>query len=86
MSEKYKQRPSEVLGLDNTHLAFCFDEAVELILSHRYYKDVKKNGQTYREMRWTKTPRWIDEEMTNDDVVDILIKNLEHQKKIRGLK
>ena len=71
---------------DDIHLAFCFDEAVELILSHRYYKEVKKNGETYREVRWTKRPRWINEEFTNDDVVDLMLENLAHQKKIRGIK
>lgn len=86
ISEKYNQRPSEVLGIENTHLAFCFDEAVEYILSYRSYRKVTKNGKSYNEMYWTKIPKWNDEEEeTKKSFFDTMRKNLETQKKLRGI-
>lgn len=86
ISEKYNKRPSEVLGIENTHLAFCFDEAVEFILSHRYYREVKENNTKYKKMCWTKLPKWNDEEVTeNNDFFASMEKNLEKQKRLRGI-
>ena len=75
-----------MLGIENTHLAFCFDEAVEFILAHRYYKEVKEDNKVYKKLCWTKIPNWIDEEVEeNNDFFTIMRKNLERQKQLRGL-
>lgn len=86
ISEKYNQRPSEILDINNTHLAFCFDEAVEYILSHRYFADKKEGNMVYKVIKWTKKPRWIDEEeVSSDDFLANMEANLEKQKKLRGI-
>ena len=77
------------MGIENTHLAFCFDEAVEYILSHRYYKEVKKDNKVYQETMWRKKPRWIDEETEEKEensFISNLEINLEKQKKLRNIK
>ena len=42
ISQKYKERPSSVLGIDDNTLAFLFDEAVDYILSNRGTREVEK--------------------------------------------
>ena len=77
------------MGIENTHLAFCFDEAVEYILSHRYYKEVKKDNKVYQETMWRKKPNWIDEETEEKEensFISNLEINLEKQKKLRNIK
>lgn len=39
LSNLYKQRPSELIGLDDPYTAFCFDEACLLIVNR------KENGE-----------------------------------------
>lgn len=40
MSQSYKQRPSEIIGITNKYDAFCFDEACIYILNQ--LKDEKE--------------------------------------------
>lgn len=81
ISEKYNQRPSEILGIKNTHLAFCFDEAVEYILSYRYKKEVKKEGKVYLVDDWIEKPRWNDEEVEKPKNNADLIKEMQEELK-----
>lgn len=46
------------MDIKDSYLAFCFDEACDLIDSHRFYEE-QKDG-TFKE-KWIKKPRWIDE-------------------------
>lgn len=62
ISSKYNQRPSEIVGINDTYLAFCFDEACDYILSFKKIEyDKMGNGKEV----WTVKPKWIDEESKN---------------------
>lgn len=56
LSEKYNKRPSEILGISDYYISFCFDEAIQHILSYREYDEEKKKEV------WKVQPKWIDEE------------------------
>lgn len=66
MAKQYKQRPSEIIGLEGTYEAFCFDEACMYITSKIQYEDSPK-------------PRFIDDKQTNktnnNDVIEWLNTN-----------
>lgn len=49
------------MGIDNTYLAFCFDEACDYIESFRSIEYDKKTGKS-KEV-WIVKPKWIDEEV-----------------------
>lgn len=34
MSQRYNERPSVLLGIDDEYSAYCFDEACALIMTH----------------------------------------------------
>lgn len=51
-----------MVGINNTHLAFCFDEACEYILSMKTHKEVKKDGNLYKQECWVKEPNWNDKQ------------------------
>lgn len=36
------------MGISNTHLDFCFDEACEYILSMKTFKEVEEGGNVYK--------------------------------------
>lgn len=66
MAKQYKQRPSEIIGLEGTYESFCFDEACVYITSKLQDEDSPK-------------PRFIDGEETNktnnNDVIEWLNTN-----------
>jgi hypothetical protein len=49
MANKYGKRPSEMLGIDNDYLAYCFDEAA-LFLESQATDD--KGGINWNRIRW----------------------------------
>lgn len=49
------------MGIDNTYLAFCFDEACDYIESFRKIEYNEKTGKG-KEI-WIIKPKWIDEEV-----------------------
>ncbi|WP_170063719.1 hypothetical protein [Clostridium liquoris] len=68
MSQQYRVRPSEIIGLVNDYEAFCFDEACAYIMSKMQEEDSPK-------------PRFIDDEnknkQNNNDVIEWLKVNNE---------
>ncbi|MBU3208520.1 hypothetical protein KPL28_02585 [Clostridium algidicarnis] len=66
MAKQYKQRPSEIIGLEGTYEAFCFDEACMYITSKLQDEDSPK-------------PRFSDDKKTNkannNDVIEWLNAN-----------
>ena len=58
MAKTYKQRPSQLLNIQNEYDAFCFDEACSYIISELSQEKPK-------------TPRWTDEDITekNEDTL-----------------
>ncbi|WP_065080061.1 hypothetical protein [Clostridium coskatii] len=56
MARTYKIRPSQILNIENSYDAFCFDEACSYILSELSAEKPK-------------TPKWKDEEkhISNDN-------------------
>jgi len=75
--QQYKKSPSEVLGLDDPYLAFCFDEAIAHIESFMYYDDKGK-------LKWRKTPHWIDDESIKPKNNSELFKMMNEKLKKRG--
>ncbi|WP_298042521.1 hypothetical protein [uncultured Clostridium sp.] len=65
ISEKYKKRPSKILGIEDNVLSFFFDEAADYILSMKDKREVKKNGRVYLEEYWIKEPKWSDKNELN---------------------
>ena len=49
------------MDINDSYLAFIFDEACEYILSMKTKKEIKRDGKVYLEERWLKEPNWIDE-------------------------
>ena len=89
VSEKYKQRPSEVLGIDNTWLALSFDETCEYILSMR--KPIYNKDGSFKKWEWEKKPNWNDEPKEDankiaNDFITNMAANLDRQKKLKGIK
>lgn len=76
ISQKYNKRPSEILGISDCYTAFCFDEAVEHILSYWKYNEASKKEE------WSIKPKWIDEEEiiiernNNSDLINEMLESL----------
>lgn len=74
-----------MVGINNTHLAFCFDEACEYILSMKTHKEVKKDGNLYKQECWVKEPNWNDKKTykknnNNNELIIEMQKNLQNFK------
>lgn len=69
LSERYHRLPSEIIHLNDSYVAFCFDEAVAYIQAQISYD---KDGK----FKWAKHPHWIDEPkiQSNIALVDIIQK------------
>ena len=87
ISQKYKERPSSVLGIEDNTLAFFFDEAVDHIISMRDKREVKREGKVYLEEYWIKEPNWSDKDWlkfkkanNNSSLIDEMKANLEKYK------
>ncbi len=66
MANKYGKRPSEMLGIDNDYLAYCFDEAA-LYLENQATDD---KGQ----INWNRI-RWKGEKKkSNKDLIEFIKK------------
>lgn len=50
LANKYKCRPSDILGEDDSYLAFCIDDVCMFIEMQRYIEDGK--------YKWTNEPDW----------------------------
>lgn len=73
LSERFNERPSEILGIEDNYLAFCFDEACDFILSMREtIKTVGKDGLIHESSKWRKTPHFTDEvkPLNNSDLIN----------------
>jgi hypothetical protein len=70
------------MNINDSYLAFIFDEACEYILSMKTKREVKEAGKVYLEDSWLKEPNWIDEvpknkNINNSDLISEMKKNLE---------
>lgn len=54
MAKTYKVRPSQILSIENSYDAFCFDEACDYIV----YELSKEKP---------KAPKWIDDKANNSN-------------------
>ncbi len=85
ISEKYNERPSKVMGIENTAEAFKFDEACMYILSNKSTREVTRNGKQYIEEYWINKPKWndvIEEKRTNNsELIAAMQENLKKYKK-----
>ena len=76
ISQKYNKRPSEILGLDDEYTSFCFDEAIEHILSFRKYNENSNKEE------WSIEPKWNDIEVekikrnNNSALINEMLENL----------
>lgn len=50
------------MNINDSYLAFIFDEACEYILSNRGTREIEKNNKRYIEEYWIKEPNWSDKE------------------------
>lgn len=68
LANKYRERPSEILGIDNDYLAYCFDEAALYLESEA----MDEKGQ----VNWNKI-RWKDEKekKSNKDLIKFIQKH-----------
>ena len=67
MAREYRRRPSEILGIDNDYLAYCFDE-VALYLTAQA---MDKQGR----LHWNRI-RWKSgSKRTNKDLIDFIQKH-----------
>jgi hypothetical protein len=66
MARYYQKRPSEIMGLDDEYLAFCFDEVALYILSEITEKDGKLN--------WNKLNRGNSEKSSNQSFLEFVKK------------
>ena len=48
------------MGINDSYLAFCFDEACEFIEDMRTKEVIQKNGKYYEVEKWKRTPHWTD--------------------------
>ena len=70
------------MNINDSYLAFIFDEACEYILSMKTKREVKKADKVYLEDSWLKEPNWTDEiyknkNTNNSDLISEMKKNLE---------
>jgi len=49
LANKYRKRPSEILGIDNDYLAYCFDEAALYLESEAMDE---KGNTNWNNIRW----------------------------------
>jgi hypothetical protein len=74
------------MDINDSYLAFIFDEACEYILSMRTKKEIKRDGKVYLEDKWIKEPEWIDSELkykaktNNNELINEMKKNLKNFK------
>jgi len=67
MANKYGKRPSEILGIDNDYLAYCFDE-VALFLE---VEATDKEGNiNWNRIRWENNKK-----KTNKDLIEFIQKH-----------
>ncbi|GAA0825256.1 hypothetical protein [Clostridium tertium] len=48
------------MDINDSYLAFIFDEACEYILSMKTFKEIKEGDKMYKQECWIKDPKWID--------------------------
>lgn len=70
------------MNINDSYLAFIFDEACEYILSMKTKREVKGADKVYLEDSWLKEPNWTDEiykdkNTNNSDLISEMKKNLE---------
>lgn len=70
------------MNINDSYLAFIFDEACEYILSMKTKREVKEADKVYLEDSWLKEPNWTDEiykdkNTNNSDLISEMKKNLE---------
>ncbi len=70
------------MNINDSYLAFIFDEACEYILSMKTKREVKEADKVYLEDSWLKEPNWKDEiykdkNTNNSDLISEMKKNLE---------
>ena len=59
------------MNINDSYLAFIFDEACEYILSMKTKREVKKADKVHLEDSWLKEPNWIDEVPKNKNIDNI---------------
>lgn len=70
------------MNINDSYLAFIFDEACEYILSMKTKREVKEADKVYLEDSWLKEPNWTDEinkvkNINNSNLINEMKKNLE---------
>lgn len=75
------------MNINDSYLAFIFDEACEYILSMKTKREVKKTDKVYLEDSWLKEPNWIDKQdivkikpSNNSDLISEMKNNLKNYK------
>ena len=73
------------MNINDSYLAFIFDEACEYILSMKTKRKVKEDGKVYLEDSWLKEPNWNDSEElkfknNNSSLINEMKTNLEKYK------
>lgn len=72
------------MGIDDSYLSFCFDEACEFILKMQTTKIVVKDGKQYEEETWIKQPNWSDKPIekpkNNMELIKQMKNNLDNMK------
>ncbi len=75
------------MNINDSYLAFIFDEACEYILSMKTKREVKGADKVYLEDSWLKEPNWIDKQdivkikpSNNSDLISEMKDNLKNYK------
>lgn len=75
------------MNINDSYLAFIFDEACEYILSMKTKREVKEADKVYLEDSWLKQPKWIDKQdivkikpSNNSDLISEMKDNLKNYK------
>lgn len=75
------------MNINDSYLAFIFDEACEYILSMKTKREVKEADKVYLEDSWLKEPNWIDKQdivkikpSNNSDLISEMKDNLKNYK------
>lgn len=75
------------MNINDSYLAFIFDEACEYILSMKTKREVKEVDKVYLEDSWLKEPNWIDKQdivkikpSNNSDLISEMKDNLKNYK------
>lgn len=68
IANKYKKRPSEILGEHDPYLAFCIDDVCMFIEMQRYIEDGKYKWE--HEPQWERKEKKVKSKTSNSESIE----------------